>query len=79
MWTGLRLGKPLDKAVWDLIRPAAKALLAKGIPVGTLVNNADFASELLTEGFTFVACGTDTVLLAKATDALLAQVKESLS
>lgn len=74
-----KLGKPLDAEVWDLIRPAAKALMAKGIPVGTLVNNADFAAELLNEGFSFVACGTDTVLLARATDALLASVKDKLS
>lgn len=74
-----KLGKPLDDAVWDLIRPAAKALMAQGIPVGTLVNNADFATELLNEGFTFVACGTDSVLLARATDALLATMKNNLS
>ncbi|KIN70243.1 2-dehydro-3-deoxyglucarate aldolase [Sulfitobacter noctilucicola] len=70
-----KLGKPLDAEVWDLIRPAAKKLMAKGMPVGTLVNDAAFAKELLNEGFNFVACGTDTVLLARASDALLAAVK----
>ena len=74
-----KLGKPLDAEVWDLIRPCAKALIAKGMPVGTLVNDGDFAAELLNEGFSFVACGTDTTLLARATDALLANVKNNLN
>jgi 4-hydroxy-2-oxoheptanedioate aldolase len=70
-----KLGKPLAPEVWGLIKPAAQRLIAKGIPVGTLVTDAGFAAELLNEGFTFVACGTDTGLLSKASDALLAQVK----
>ena len=74
-----KLGKPLDDAVWDFIRPAAKALIDKGIPVGTLVTNADFAAKLLNDGFSFVACGTDSGLLANASDALLAGVKDKLS
>lgn len=72
------LGKPLDPAVWDLIMPAAKALMAKGVPVGTLVMDPDFAAKLLNDGFTFVACGQDTNLLAKATDAALAAVKAQI-
>ena len=58
--------------------PAAKKLMAKGVPVGTLVMDPDFAAKLLNEGFTFVACGQDTVLLAKATDAALATVKAQI-
>ncbi len=73
-----KLGKPLDPEVWDLIRPAAQKLIAKGMPVGTLVNDARFAAELLNDGFSFVACGTDTTLLARATDRLLADVKSLL-
>ena len=53
-------------------------LIAKGMPVGTLVNDAAFAAQLLNEGFTFVACGTDTSLLARATDMLLTDVKSRL-
>jgi 4-hydroxy-2-oxoheptanedioate aldolase len=34
-----------------------------------------FAAELLDDGFTFVACGTDASLLARGSDALLASVK----
>jgi len=74
-----KLGKPMDAAVWTLIKPAAQKLIAKGMPVGTLVLDSAFAIELLNEGFTFVACGSDASLLAKATDSLLAQVKSGLS
>lgn len=70
-----KLGQPMDKAVWNLIRPAARKLIDAGVPVGTLVQDARVAAELLDEGFSFVACGTDTVLLARASDALLAQVR----
>jgi 4-hydroxy-2-oxoheptanedioate aldolase len=72
------VGQPMNLAVWDLIRPAAKALMAKGVPVGTLVMDPDFAADLLNEGFTFVACGSDTGLLAKASDTLLSAVKNKL-
>lgn len=74
-----KLGKPLDDEVWDLIRPCAKKLRKAGVPVGTLVNDADFAAKLLNDGFDFVACGTDTTLLARATDTLLANVKRQIT
>ncbi len=70
------MGKPMDPAVWALIKPVAQKLIAKGMPVGTLVLDADFAAELLDEGFAFVACGTDSSILARGSDALLASVKE---
>ena len=73
------LGKPMDAAVWDLIMPAARALMARGVPVGTLVMDPAFAAKLLNDGFTFVACGSDTGLLAKASDALYAQVKGDIA
>ncbi len=69
------LGKPMEPAVWDVILPAAKKLMAKGVPVGTLVMDADFAMKLLGEGFNFVACGMDASLLTKGSDALLAKVR----
>lgn len=74
-----KLGSPLDPEVWALIRPAAQKLMARGVPVGTLVSDAGFAAELLNEGFTFVACGADTGLLARAADTLLADVKNKLT
>ena len=74
-----KVGKPMDPEVWALIKPAAQKLMAKGVPVGTLVLDPAFATELLNEGFSFVACGTDASLLAKASDQLLATVKVGLS
>ena len=64
------LGKPLDDLVWELIRPAARRLIEKGIPVGTLVTDAGFARRLIDEGFSFVACGTDAGLLSRGADDL---------
>lgn len=69
------LGQPTAWQVWDEIRPVAKRLQALGVPVGTLVSDVGLARELLNEGFTFVACGTDTGLLARGSDALLAEVR----
>jgi len=69
------LGKHMSDDVWNLILPAARKLMNAGIPVGTLVTDPDFAQKLLAEDFTFVACGTDTNLLAKGADALLAQMR----
>jgi len=72
------LGKPMDPAVWDVIRPAARQLMDAGVPVGTLVLDAAFAAELLRDGFSFVACGSDSSLLAKGADSLLASVRNAL-
>ena len=65
------LGQPMHPAVWEKILPIAKALIAKNIPVGTLVLDPDYARFLVDEGFTFVACGSDAILLARGSDALL--------
>ena len=73
-----KLGKPMAPDVWALIKPAAQKLIAKGMPVGTLVTGPAFAADLLNEGFTFVAIATDTGLLARAADAALAQTKGAL-
>jgi 4-hydroxy-2-oxoheptanedioate aldolase len=69
------LGQPAHPDIWDFILPAAKRLMAAGIPVGTLVGDSAFARRLLDEGFTFVACGVDTVILSKGVDALLGAMK----
>lgn len=68
------LGQPLADEVWDVILPVAKALMAKGVPVGTLVTNPEKAAALFKEGFTFIACATDAGLLARAADGLLTQM-----
>lgn len=72
------LGQIMAPEVWDKIRGAARKLIDAGVPVGTLVLDTDFAAELLNEGFTFVACGTDTSILAKGSDALLSQVRSGI-
>lgn len=72
------LGKPMDPQVWEAIWPAARELMDTGVPVGTLVQDPKFGADLLREGFSFVACGSDTGLLARASDSLLAQVKDAL-
>lgn len=69
------LGKPMDPAVWELIRPAAQRLIKAGVPVGTLVFDPAFAKSLLAEGFSFVACGSDAVLLARGADGLIARMR----
>lgn len=69
-----QLGNPMSEKVWDLILPVAKKLIAKGIPVGTLMADPTFAATLLNAGFTFVACGSDISLLAKNADQLLTQI-----
>ncbi|SEF96399.1 HpcH/HpaI aldolase family protein [Bosea lathyri] len=69
------LGKPTDPAVWELIRPAAQKLIKSGVAVGTLVFDPAFAKSLLSEGFSFVACGSDAVLLARGADRLAATVR----
>ncbi|WP_417522858.1 HpcH/HpaI aldolase family protein [Marinovum sp.] len=73
------LGQPTAREVWEKIRPVARRLMAKGMPVGTLVSDTTLAAELLGEGFTFVACGTDTGLLARGSDALLSEMKGKLN
>lgn len=72
-----KVGQPMDPDVWALIRPVARKLIDKGMPVGTLVLDPAFACELLDDGFSFVACGSDTVLLSRSADALLAQVRKT--
>jgi 4-hydroxy-2-oxoheptanedioate aldolase len=73
------VGQPMHPDVWALVRPMAQKLIAKGMPVGTLVSDPDFAAELLNEGFSFVAIGSDAGLLAKGADALLVTVKGKLT
>jgi len=68
----------MSNVVWDEILPVANRLIEKGIPVGTLVLDAEFAAKLLNDGFSFVACGADTALLAAASDQLLEKVKAKL-
>ncbi|WP_421904972.1 HpcH/HpaI aldolase family protein [Mameliella sp.] len=70
-----KLGQPALPEVWDRIRPAARRVMEMGVPVGTLVSVRALAADLLREGFSFVACGTDTGLLAQGSDSLLADMR----
>lgn len=74
-----KIGQPGHPDVWAEIDPIAKQLMAKGMPIGTLVGDPVKAVSLLRSGYTFVACGADTALLAKSSDALLATVRSELS
>lgn len=69
------LGKPADPAIWDAVRPVAKALIDKGIAVGTLVSDLEFAKTLIGEGYSFIACGVDTAVLARGADAIVSTMK----
>lgn len=73
-----KIGQVEDAEVWDAIMAAASIVQDLGKPVGTLVTNPEKAITLLNSGFTFVACGTDTGLLARGADALLAKVAGGL-
>ena len=69
------VGQPMHSQVWEIILPAARKLIAKGIPVGTIVGDLGFARNLLAEGFTFVACGGDAAVLARGVDDILRAMK----
>ncbi len=73
------LGKPMAAEVWDAILPAAEKVRALGKPVGTLVQDASKAADLINSGFMFVACGSDIGLLARGADQLLANVRKEIS
>ena len=69
------LGQPLHPAVWEAILPVARALMAEGVRVGTLVTDIPFARNLMAQGFTYIACGVDTVILSRGADAVAAAMR----
>ena len=73
-----KLGTTMEPDVWVEIRKAADQVRAAEKPVGTLVTDPAFAIDLLNNGFSFVACGTDAGLLARGADNLLAAVRAGL-
>lgn len=74
-----KLGQVNDAQLWEHIENGAKRVEAVGKPAGTLVMDPDKGARLLSNGFTFVACGSDLGLLARGADNLLAQVKKGIS
>jgi len=73
-----KLGQTNDAQLWELIGNAAKRVEAVGKPAGTLALDPVRASQLINDGFSFVACGSDLSLLARGADNLLAQMKKSI-
>jgi 4-hydroxy-2-oxoheptanedioate aldolase len=69
------LGQPMHPAVWEAILPTARRLIDAGVPVGTLVTDLAFARNLMAQGFTFIACAVDTVILSRGADAVVAAMK----
>lgn len=72
------LGKPMEPAVWEAIRPVAKKLADKGMPVGTLVGDLDFAAGLMRDEFSFVACSTDGSVFARALGETVTKMRDLL-
>ena len=72
------LGQLDNPELWAAILEGVAAAESEGKPSGTLVANPDKAIELFDKGFTFVACGTDTNLLARGADALFDKVRSAI-
>jgi 4-hydroxy-2-oxoheptanedioate aldolase len=70
------IGNPGHADVQGAIRDALTRLTALGVPAGILAVTAQDARRYGDWGFTFVAAGVDTVLLARAADQLVAEVQQ---
>lgn len=69
------IGDRSNPDVQAAIRHAADRLKAVGKPTGILAADPDDAERYIDWGYTFVAVGIDTGLLAKGADALVARFK----
>lgn len=67
------LGDPGHPDVQAAIETARTTVAASGKPVGILTPDETLAQDYLANGFTFVAVGVDTALLARATSELRAR------
>ncbi len=65
------LGQFDNKELWLLIEKAVSEIKKNNKPVGTLIGRKDLVQRSIDIGFDFVACGTDSNLLAKGSDDLL--------
>ncbi|MEO1313281.1 MAG: aldolase/citrate lyase family protein [Pseudomonadota bacterium] len=70
-----KMGQIKDPDLWAEIYGAARKVQALGKPVGTLVGGAEQAREVLSEGFMFVAVGSDLGLLVRSAERLLSDVR----
>ena len=69
------IGNPGHGDVQAAIRAARDALQAAGTPAGILAVTPEDRARYIQMGFDFVAGGVDTGLLAKASDALAAEMR----
>ena len=65
------LGQFDNKELWLLIEKAVSEIKKNDKSVGTLIGRKDLVQRSIDIGFDFVACGTDSNLLAKGSDDLL--------
>ena len=69
------LGQFDNKNLWQVIERAVSEIKKNNKPVGTLIGRKDLVQRSIDIGFDFVACGTDSNLLAKGSDDLLKNFK----
>jgi len=72
-----RVGGLADTDVRALVERSIRRIRKFGKAAGTLAIGTKLASEMLTQGCTFVAAGVDSTLLARAADQLAASLKSS--
>lgn len=73
------IGKLAHPEVVAAIAAAHRRVAAAGKPSGILVGDPDQAIRWVSEGFLFVACGSDLSLLARGAERLGRQVREGLA
>jgi 2-keto-3-deoxy-L-rhamnonate aldolase RhmA len=65
-----------DPDVVKAITHAREAIMARNIPVGTIVSSATGALQKFAEGYTFIVVGMDITVLSKAARDLVQDVKK---
>lgn len=71
------LGNPDHPTVQEAIRRVERAAQTRGMPLGTLTRDLDAARQYLARGYTFIAVGTDTAVLAQGLRSLRATIADS--
>ena len=69
------LGQPEHQNVQDVLKSCADRLAAIGTPGGILATDVPSAKRYADWGYSFVAAGLDAVLLARAADSLLEDLR----
>lgn len=73
------LGQPGHPKVKEALAEGLAKCKAAGKPAGILTGAEADSIHWLKEGYVFVAVGTDTAILARGADALLARIREGIS